>query len=541
MSFSTDRKPENALHIQRAFFVFCLSFMLLVSNMAGCAAPGEAAKEMIIGNNRTTYEIFVSSYADSNGDGCGDLKGIKENLSVIKDMGFNAIWLTPVCSSPSYHKYDITDFKTIDPAFGTLDDYRALCDEAHNLGIQVLFDLVCNHTSRQHPWFQELTDYLVQCGDEPPKEEECRYLSYYNISETPKDGYRKLNGTRFYYESRFSENMPDLNLNNQEVRDYFNETCKFWIDNGCDGFRLDAVYYYYTGNDEANIEFLTWLNDAIKITRHDAYVVGECWSNRNIYREYYKSGVDSFFDFSAAGPEGIITQMVHGTLPAKDFAKALSNAEEQFKGSETSVNAPFFTNHDLARAAGYFTGEHAIQQTKLASICNLLYTGDAFVYYGEELGMKGSGKDESKRLAYLWGTDKEARYQCKDPAGSEKFEQPNGSYSSQKNDKKSILNLITKMIHLRTTTPAVSAGRTAGIDIGPDELCVFTKEYKDSKVLVAVNFSNVTQTVNLNSDATAAGFKYMKCDLSTDERACKLKNGNLSVPAYSACILTPVK
>ncbi len=164
---------------------------------------------------RTTYEIFVYSFCDSDGDGIGDLNGIRSKLDYISDMGFDQIWLTPVQPSDTYHKYDVDDYRAIDPAFGTMEDYEALLQECHERGIRVLMDLVLNHTSDTHAWFQAASDYLHELPpDWEPSEEYCPYFGYYNFSRTQQDGYAPLEGTNWYYEARFWSEMPDLNLGN---------------------------------------------------------------------------------------------------------------------------------------------------------------------------------------------------------------------------------------------------------------------------------------------------------------------------------------
>ena len=161
----------------------------------------------------TTYEIFVYSFCDSDGDGIGDINGIRSKLDYIEDLGFDAIWLTPVHPSPTYHKYDVTDYFTIDPVFGTLEDYEALIAECHERGIKVIMDMVLNHTSTEHGWFKEASDYLRELPDDwEPDPSYCQYFDYYNFSRESKEGYAPLEGTNWYYEARFWSGMPDLNL-----------------------------------------------------------------------------------------------------------------------------------------------------------------------------------------------------------------------------------------------------------------------------------------------------------------------------------------
>ena len=213
--------------------------------------------------NRTTYEIFVYSFCDSNGDGIGDLNGIRSKLDYIQDLGFDALWLTPVHPSSTYHKYDVDDYSAIDPAFGTMADYEALLKDCHERGIRVYLDLVLNHTSDDHEWFKAAADYFRELPEGwDPDPSYCKYCDYYHFTRKSGDGYAPLEGTEWYYEARFWSGMPDLNLSSDAVRSEIRDIMAFWLGKGVDGFRLDAVTSYVTGDAEANTEFLRWLTEA---------------------------------------------------------------------------------------------------------------------------------------------------------------------------------------------------------------------------------------------------------------------------------------
>ena len=203
----------------------------------------------------TTYEIFVGSFMDSDGDGTGDLGGVLEKLDYLcdgkdtagDDLGCNGIWLMPVFPSPTYHKYDVTDYKSIDPQYGTMEDFDAFLAACHERGIRVILDLPLNHTSSEHPWFRKAADYL--CGlpeGAEPSVKDCRYAAYYNFSREAQNGYAALSDSGWYYEARFWEGMPDLNLDSPQVRSQIASIAEFWLDKGVDGFRLDAVTSFYT-------------------------------------------------------------------------------------------------------------------------------------------------------------------------------------------------------------------------------------------------------------------------------------------------------
>ena len=241
---------------------------------------------------RTTYEVFVYSFCDSNGDGIGDLPGLLSRLDYIndgdpaggQDLGMTGLWLMPVFPSNTYHKYDVTDFAGIDPAYGTLEDMDALLAACHERGMTVILDLPVNHTSTAHPWFQEAARYLrsLPPGQEAVKEE-CPYVWYYQFAREQYDGYVPLPDSEWYYEARFWSEMPDLNLTTGEVRQELKKVIDFWLDRGVDGFRLDAVTSYYTDNPEAGIDFTRWITETAKKKNPSAYIVGEAWADQNTY------------------------------------------------------------------------------------------------------------------------------------------------------------------------------------------------------------------------------------------------------------------
>ena len=322
----------------------------------------------------TTYEVFVYSFADSDGDGTGDLNGLRENLGYINDgdpssdldLGANAIWLMPIFPSPTYHKYDAVNYTDIDPEYGTLEDFDALLAACHERGVEVILDLAFNHTSTEHPWFKAAKEYLQSLPEgKDPVKEECPYVWYYVFSREKYNGFVPLDDT-WFYEARFWEGMPDLNLSTPEVREELTKVMKFWLERGVDGFRLDAVTSYVTDNTEGNMEFMTWLADTAHGIKEDAYIVGEAWENQAAYSRYYSTGVNSFFDFAYSGADGIIASVVKGSRSAKSYAKSLVDEEELYASfNENFINAPFYTNHDMARSAGYYANDDG-SRTKLA-------------------------------------------------------------------------------------------------------------------------------------------------------------------------------
>ena len=403
----TSQVPVPEMDAEDDQTLFTFSQMSLINNELAETVPDD--------NYRTTYEVFVYSFADSNGDGIGDLNGLYDNLGYINDgqpssgmdLSAGEIWLMPIFPSPTYHKYDTTNYMDIDPAYGTLEDFDKLLKECHARGINVILDLALNHTSTEHPWFLAAKDYLekLPAGKDPVKDE-CPYVWYYTFSREQYPGFVPMDDT-WYYEARFWEGMPDLNLSTPEVRNELSTIMKFWLDRGVDGFRLDAVTSYYTDNPDGNMEFMRWVADTVHGINPKAYLVAEAWTDQSSYASYYSTGVNSFFDFAYSGADGIIAQTAKGNMTAKSFAESLANEENLYSSvNEHFINAPFYTNHDMPRSAGYYADDDG-PRTKLAGALNLLMTGNAFVYYGEELGMMGSGKDPNYRAPMYWISDDE--------------------------------------------------------------------------------------------------------------------------------------
>ncbi len=534
---------------------------------------------------RTTYEIFVYSFADSDGEGIGDLNGITEKLDYLndgdpeteRDLEVNQIWLTPVFPSPTYHKYDATDYYDIDEQFGTLEDYENLLQECHARGIRVLMDLAVNHTSSEHPWFTEAAEYLqsheaseiisnntdstadniaetAEGSTEDSTEDsaadtlnvtfteealaECPTLAYYNFSLASLDGWNQLEGTDWYYESQFWSGMPDLNLDSDAVRSEIAAITQFWLNEGVDGFRLDAVSYYYSGAASNNIDFLSWLNEMVKTQKKDAYLVAECWENQSVYAGYYESGVDSFFDFGFSGQDGIIANVVRGSKGADYYASALETEEELYASySDDYINAPFYTNHDLARSAGYYAYDDG-SKTKLAQALNLLMTGNATIYYGEEIGMKGSGKDENKRAPMLWSsTDSDVEGTCTGPADMDNFDMKFDGVLEQQADITSIWNYVREVIAVRNAFPAIARGTTTVIDELTDKnVCVFTRDADAyASVMILINTSEEEQEISL-ADTDYAGTE-IAASLITGDEAVTQDGDTVILPAGGIAVI----
>ena len=484
------------------------------------------------GKEKTCYEVFVYSFSDSDGDGIGDFKGLTDNLSYINDgdpekgndLSADMIWLMPICPSPTYHKYDVTDYMDVDPQYGTMEDFEKFIDAAHKNGVSVIIDLVLNHTSIEHPWFKKAVE-------EEKAGEALKYADYYNFTTEKMAGYEPLDKTDLYYEARFWSGMPDLNLDNEDVRKEIEDIVSFWLDKGVDGFRLDAVTSYYTGDDKKNIEFLTWLNKTVKEKNPDAYIVGECWAGLNTYAKYYESGVDSFFDFQFADSDGAMANVVRGTKKAASYGKAVADAEDMLDEiNPDHINAPFIANHDMGRSSGFFANDDGTK-TKMAGAVYLLSGGTTYTYYGEEIGMRGSGKDENKRAPMLWDENVKAA------ANGIKPESNFDPLSVQKDDPKSIYEYYRQAIRIRNNFPVIKCGKTEVLEaMSDDDVLSMKKNDPDGKyesVIVIYNFSDEEKDVKISEE----GYNDIVGVLYTGNEEAKITDGTVKVPARGVVIL----
>lgn len=512
--------------------------------------------QMIDDNYRTYYEVFVYSFCDSDGDGVGDLQGLISRLDYINDgddatdtdLGCNGIWLMPVNPSPTYHKYDVADYYAIDEEYGTLEDFQTLLSECDRRGIKVIMDLVLNHSSSQNPWFRDACAYLQGLGGAQPNAAECPYFDYYHFSKEQSGGWYQVEGTDWYYEAQFWSEMPDLNLDCETLREEIAKITQYWLDMGVGGFRLDAVKEYYTGAPQANIAFLAWLTEIVKSQKQDAYLVGEAWLAMEDYAKYYESGIDSIFDFAFADKDGIISKVLNGSSAAK-YGAAMASLDDMYGAYNADyIDAPFYTNHDMGRSAGYYAGEDSAAQTKMAGAMNLFMGGSAFLYYGEELGMKGSGKDENKRAPMYWSMNPDAEGMCDGPADMDAVKMKFESLEEQEKDVTSIYQYYKKVIKIRNQNPEIARGKAEYVATGDflsedsrESVCAIKKTYGDSELLLVFVTGAETEELDLTGitlNGKNIGAQTMvRGTLVTSEEKIRFENGKAVMPGFSVLVL----
>ena len=491
---------------------------------------------------RNYYEIYVGSFFDTDNDGIGDLNGVTAKLDYIKDMGFNGIWLMPVTKGTSYHKYDVEDYYDVDPQFGNLDDMKKLVSEAHARGIDIIIDLVVNHSSSSHPWFKAACEYLVSHGQPGGP-----YGEYYNFSQTQKQGYQRVPGSAWYYECQFTGTMPDLNLDSPALRSEVESIMRFWLsDVDVDGFRLDAVTSFYTNSTQKSIEFLSFLNTTAKAIKSDCYIVGEAWlGNNTAVREYYASGIDSFFCFPLAMGTGRVADVLKDirSTPGKTLGELMTELDQVY---DTGILAPFLSNHDTARIAS-FTGRSQTDKIKMSQGILSLMSGSLFVYYGEEIGMisTSDGADTYKRIAMKWSDKSVYEGWCYTtpqgiPVTKDNYYYP--GVETQEADPSSILNYYKASLALRNANPEIARGEIRILDQYYSQsgyVCVMQRTWNGKTVTIAVNLDREwAHDITLEESLGKLSLSGQLCASSSAETVTyDAKAFKLHLPPYSIAVL----
>ncbi|MGL4608999.1 MAG: alpha-amylase family glycosyl hydrolase [Trueperaceae bacterium] len=447
------------------------------------------------------YEIFVRSFQDSDGDGIGDFEGVIQRLDYLQDLGVTGLWLMPIHPSPSYHGYDVTDYYDVNPEYGTLEDFKKLVAEAKLRDIKIILDLVVNHTSNRHPWFEASSQ-----NDE-------MYRDFYAWSDTDL-GWKGTSGApawhegeRDYYLGLFWSGMPDLNFRNPAVVEEVNRVAKFWLDLGVAGFRLDAIQHIVEtdGNIRNTPETFTWLKNFqafVKSVNPEAFLVGETWTDTQSIVRYHKDAdLDMSFNYplfttlmGAPGKAGTFSNR-----SALDLGFLLNQDENLYP--ENALRGIFISNHDQLRPASTLNIRRDLPRLKLAA--ELLFTlpGVPFMYYGEEIGMpNGEGtKDEEKRTPMRWDDSAQAGFSSVEPWYVFSTTDETITVGAQQADPESLLNTYKTMIALRQANPALHGGKTEVLETEANALLVFKRSTEGQTLLIAANFGSKLESLEVTS------------------------------------------
>ena len=494
-----------------------------------------------------SYQIFVRSFYDHDGDGTGDLLGVKDKIPYLASLGIKTLWLLPIHKSPTYHGYDVSDYCSINPDYGTLDDFDLLVETAKESNIDIMIDMVFNHTSTNHPWFNDsYNDYRNGVTGENSK------ADWYVWGTEPLSNYHRY-GTNTYYYGYFGNSMPDLNLDSTSLRKEIDNICKFWIkDHGVKGFRLDAILHYYQSNVEKNNEFLGWLSSTTKKYDSNFYMVGEAWTSDPLVNQHMATGLDSCFRFgtSVMGDENLLN-LAKGYGNIRSIGRIIENNEKAVKNiNENAYSSYFISNHDMDRPLFNDKDhpENSVKQAKALASLYCLLPGTPFMYYGEEIQLVGkrntSPDDQSdvkRRLPMVWSKDDktgECTFPEKNRKDLDNTVQVELGVDDQLKDPSSLLNHYREVINIRNKYPILKHGVFTSLY---NEL-EYTEDYMYNRVFaykITLGDESVIFIHNLlmyNTEINMLGSEILD-SINVDDKAPSAKDGKLRIGAFSSVIL----
>ena len=497
------------------------------------------------------YELYVRAFKDSNADGWGDLKGVTEKLDYLQDLGVDAIWLLPISPSPLRDDgYDVSDYYGILPQYGTMDDFRELVRLAHARNLKMIVELVPNHTSDQHPWFQASRD--------PNHPEHEKYKDYYVWSDTDQRykeariiflDTEKSNWTfdpvrKQFYWHRFFSHQPDLNYDNPEVQREMLRVVQFWIDQGVDGIRVDAPPYLFE-REGTNCENLPETHAFLKRLRAfvDAYAPGTMLlSEANQWPEdviqYFGDGDEMHMNFHfplmprlymalAKADRTPIVQILARTPPLPEICQwgtflrchdeltleMVTPEERQWMWETYAPEPRMRLNLGIRRRLAPLMDN---DKRKILLMHSLLLTmgGSPFLYYGDEIGIGDNIWLEDRnglRTPMQWDASLNAGFSSASP---EKLYAPvisDGIYgyaqvnvAAQRADPNSLLNRIRHMLAIRKQHPVFGWGTFSWEDMGNTAIAAFRRTTDDENILIINNLSDQTLSLSLPKDFLAA-------------------------------------
>ena len=519
-------------------------------------------------HSSVVYQIYPRSFKDSNGDGIGDINGIREKLDYLKELGIDVIWLSPVYKSPNDDNgYDISDYCDIMDEFGTMEDMDNLLKEANERGIKILMDLVVNHTSDEHKWFieakkskdNEYRDYYIWRdkveGHEPNELGSCFSGSAWQYDET----------TGQYYLHLFSKKQPDLNWENEKVRNEVYKMMNFWVDKGIGGFRMDVIDLIgkvpdemITGNGPKLHEYLQEMNKAA-LEGKDLLTVGETWgATPDVAKLYSNPGrkeLSMVFQFEHIGLDQIEGKEKWDIKPLEllELKKVLSKWQTELEGQ--GWNSLFWNNHDLPRIVSRWGNdkEYRIESAKMLATLLHGMKGTPYIYQGEELGMtnvrfddineyndieslnmykdrlsKGSSHEEIMESIYAkgrdnartpmqWDDSENAGFTTGTPwlAVNKNYDKINAKQCLQ--DENSIFNHYKKLIDIRKNNDTIIYGDYKLLCEDDENIFAYVRELNGDKILVVCNFYDKDVEFKFDGD-----FNYSKVLLSNYNDSSKM-------------------
>ena len=523
------------------------------------------------------YHIYPRSFADSNGDGVGDLHGIVERLDYLNDgtrssLGVNAIWLSPIYVSPGRDGgYDVADHTAIDPSFGTLEDFDLLVEEARRRGIHVVIDLVLNHTSDLHPWFLQsrssrtdpFADWYIWRdpvrGGRPPN----NWRSFFGGPAWTFDLEREQ-----YYLHTFLPEQPDLNWHHPDVRREAGQIIDFWIDRGVSGFRLDVFNAYFKhpdlldnprrparsawrrqrhlyNKDRPELRrFLTELRAKLD-ERPGVVAIGETFDGDATLAASYCDELHMAFNF----------ELIEQPWRADRLQRAIARWDSLL-AQEHTWPSYVLSNHDNPRHATRFGAGLPAQErdarAKVAAALLLTLRGTPFLYYGEEIGMNdavvagdeqhdiGLGRDGA-RSPMQWSDAAHAGFSSTRPWLPLASEYENSNVARQADDPRSVLSFYRRLIWLRNESPALKLGGWTPLrHSAPDKAIVYLRSHETQTLLVVLNLTANPQRLRLGSGLPTRTWLPRLSTRRSDVGWSIIIGGEIMVGPYEATIFEAV-
>lgn len=511
------------------------------------------------------YQIYPRSFKDSNGDGVGDLNGIKEKLDYFKWLGIDALWICPFFKSPMKDfGYDISDYTDVDPIFGSIEDFKELLEEAHKKNIRIVIDQVYNHTSNEHPWFIESkssrnnpkADWYIwkdpRADGTPPN----NWISLFS-GEKAESAWTWDENRKQYYLHLFAKEQPDLNWKNEEVRKAIYDSMRFWLDLGVDGFRFDAASHFYKALDMDLIKGPQIKKSLFESSRDEYY--WDPFSARPetlIEIENIRKFMDSYQDKVSIGEissdMGLCLYLMF-TIPGRfniafniDFLEKLSFDASNIRNLASTLDAFFGSrawpsyvtgNHDNRRILSRITEgmnitfEEKRQISKLFATMLLTLRGTPFVYYGEEIGIEDThiprdkimdpwgkalwpkpGRDPS-RTPMQWDSSKYAGFSNVEPWLPINENKSEINVEKEMNDPDSVLNFYKELIRQRKKHQPLKTGTMQFLNIDDDVLAYKREGAYDMTIIL--NFSDKSKVLhtNLNGKIILSSYSESQKDL----------------------------
>lgn len=512
--------------------IFLLTIILLVGCAPATPEQGEEkvfTRESILSEELVSsypstvfYEIFVRAFYDSTGDGIGDINGMTAQLDYLQELGIEGIWLMPIHPSPSYHGYDVTDYYEVHPEYGTMADFQNFLAEAHARDIKVIIDLVVNHSSIDHPHFQD----AISSVDSPYRDWYIWADETTNLRERGEWGQPFWHGQApNNYFSVFWGGMPDFNFYNEEVRQEMIRIGQYWLEEvGVDGFRLDAAKHIFPKDKEQNLVWWQEFREAMEEVNPNVFLVGEVWDLPQVAGPYLENGLHSTFNFDLADDILRAARSERGGSLVPKLIRSLSIFERY---STDFVDSTFITNHDMNRVMSELRGN--VDQGKMAASILLTLPGSPFIYYGEEIGMQGAKPDEHIREPMRWYEDGGGgQTTWIIPRHDTGANAP--SVEAQLGDPESLLNHYKTMIHLRRSQPVLLFGNILESPIKEQGSLSFVREYEGEQLLIVHNLGKTELSMEVVAEFNRIFF--------ASDMAYTMNDGVLLLPPYSTIIFS---